>query len=129
MNLLSVVFSTVIVVLIAIKVKEVNAAFSVILSIGACLMLMYYVLDRFSRISGYIDRLTSYVSVNITYIEIILKMTGIAYICQFSSDICRDAGYGAAASQIEMAGKVSMILLSMPVLMSVIDLVVAVVEG
>ena len=45
------------------------------------------------------------------------------------SYLCRDAGYNAIASQVEMAGKISLILLSMPVLMSVIDLVVKIVEG
>ena len=80
-------------------------------------------------IASYIDRLTAYVSVNISYIDVILKMIGIAYICRFSSDICKDAGCNAMASQVEMAGKITLILLSMPILMGVIDLVVTIVEG
>lgn len=127
MSLISVVFSAVVAALIAIKVREVNAACSVVLSAAACVMLMYFVVDRFNRIAGYVDRITGYVSVNIVYVDIILKMIGIAYICQFATDICRDAGYGAIASQIEICGKVSLMLLGMPVLMSVIDLVVSIV--
>ena len=46
-----------------------------------------------------------------------------------SSDICKDAGCNAMASQVEMAGKITLILLSMPILMGVIDLVVTIVEG
>ena len=72
---------------------------------------------------------TAYVSENISYIDVILKMIGIAYICRFSSDICKDAGCNAMASQVEMAGKITLILLSMPILMGVIDLVVTIVEG
>lgn len=129
MSLISVVFAAVIVVLIALKLKEMGSGYGILMSIGACVMVMYFVIGRFRQIAGYIDRLVSYVSVDITYIDIILKMIGIAYICQFATDICRDAGYQAIASQVEMAGKISLILLSMPVLMSVIDLVVAIVEG
>lgn len=129
MSLISVVFAAVIVVLIALKLREMGSGYGILMSIGACVMMMYFVIGRFRQITGYIDRLVSYVSVDITYIDIILKMIGIAYICQFATDICRDAGYQAIASQVEMAGKISLILLSMPVLMSVIDLVVAIVEG
>ena len=129
MSLISVVFAAVIVVLIALKLREMGSGYGILMSIGACVMVMYFVIGRFRQIAGYIDRLVSYVSVDITYIDIILKMIGIAYICQFATDICKDAGYQAIASQVEMAGKISLILLSMPVLMSVIDLVVAIVEG
>ena len=129
MSLISVVFAAVIVVLIALKLREMGSGYGILMSRGACVMVMYFVIGRFRQIAGYIDRLVSYVSVDITYIDIILKMIGIAYICQFATDICRDAGYQAIASQVEMAGKISLILLSMPVLMSVIDLVVAIVVG
>lgn len=129
MNLIAVSFAAVIVVLIAIKIKDMDSGYGVILSMAGCVMVMYFVVSRFRQITDYIDRITAYISVNITYIDVIMKMIGLAYVCQFSSDLCRDAGYNAIASQVEMAGKISLILLSMPVLMSVIDLVVKIVEG
>ena len=129
MNLIAVSFAAVIVVLIAIKIKDMDSGYGVILSMAGCVMVMYFVVSRFRQIADYIDRITAYISVNITYIDVILKMIGLAYVCQFSSDLCRDAGYNAIASLVEMAGKISLILLSMPVLMSVIDLVVKIVEG
>ena len=129
MNLIAVSFAAVIVVLIAIKIKDMDSGYGVILSMAGCVMVIYFVVSRFRQITDYIDRITAYISVNITYIDVILKMIGLAYVCQFSSDLCRDAGYNAIASQVEMAGKISLILLSMPALMSVIDLVVKIVEG
>ena len=116
-------------VLVAIKIKDIDPAYGVVLAIAGCVMIMCYIIGRFEQITLYIQKLMSYVSLNITYIGIILKMIGIAYICQFSSDICKDAGYNAISSQIEMAGRLSLILLSMPVLMSVIELVVSIVES
>ena len=109
--------------------EDKRTGFRIVLSIAGCVMLMYFVVSRFRLIASYIDRLTAYVSVNISYIDVILKMIGIAYICRFSSDICKDAGCNAMASQVEMAGKITLILLSMPILMGVIDLVVTIVEG
>ena len=53
----------------------------------------------------------------------VLKITGIAYIAEFGAEICRDAGEGAIAAKIEMAGKVIIIALAVPIITSLLDLV------
>ena len=57
------------------------------------------------------------------YFTAVLKITGIAYITEFGAEICRDAGEGAIAAKIEMAGKVIIVVLAIPVISSLIDLV------
>ena len=57
------------------------------------------------------------------YFGLIMKIIGIAYICEFAAQICKDASQGAAALKLELAGKVAILLLSMPVLSSVIQTV------
>lgn len=128
MSLIAVVFSAIIVVMMAAKIKEYDQGYGVVMSVAGCVMVLCFVTGRLSRVTYYIERLTSYLTTNVAYIDVILKMIGVAYICQFSADICKDAGYGAMAFQVEMAGKISLILLGMPVLMSVIDLVVSLLE-
>ena len=53
----------------------------------------------------------------------VLKITGIAHIAEFGAGICRDAGEGAIAAKIEMAGKVIIIALAVPIITSLLDLV------
>lgn len=48
-------------------------------------------------------------------------MIGIAYVGQFSAGICKDAGYSAIAGQIEIFSKLSILVLSMPVLMALME--------
>ena len=54
------------------------------------------------------------------YIAILLKMVGIAYLTQLAVSLCGDAGQGAIASQIGFAGKVSMLIVSLPVISSLV---------
>ena len=42
---------------------------------------------------------------------------------QFAAEICKDAGYGAVGSQIELFGKVSILFVSMPVLLALLQMV------
>ena len=46
---------------------------------------------------------------------------GITYLCNFSSLVCKDAGFGAVAGQIEVFGKISVLLMGLPVLATVIE--------
>jgi len=54
----------------------------------------------------------------------ILKIIGIAYIAEFGAEVCKDAGEGAIASKIELAGKVIIIVLAAPIITSLLDLIV-----
>ena len=55
------------------------------------------------------------------YVGTLLKMLGITYIADFSSNICKDAGYQAIAGQIEVLGKLAVLVLSMPILLALLD--------
>ena len=58
--------------------------------------------------------------VDTEYISTLVKMVGITYIGQFASGICKDAGCGTTAAQIELFSKLSVMVLSMPVLMALL---------
>lgn len=55
------------------------------------------------------------------YISTLIKMVGITYIGQFSAGICRDAGHQSTAAQIELFCKLSIMILSVPVLLALLD--------
>ena len=62
-----------------------------------------------------------HVGVESRYITILVKMTGIAYVSEFASSMCRDAGYQAVASQIEIFAKLSLLAVSLPVVTALIN--------
>lgn len=62
--------------------------------------------------------------VNIVYVETILKIIGIAYIAEFASQITKDAGQGAIASKIELAGKILILAMAIPILTLLIETII-----
>lgn len=80
-----------------------------------------------SKLSAAIDFLNSYADradIKPVYFTTILKITGIAYIAEFGSEVCKDAGESAIASKIELAGKVSIVVLAIPIITSLLDLII-----
>lgn len=79
------------------------------------------------KLSAVIDLLISYASkanVDTTYLMTLLKIIGIAYIAEFGAEVCKDAGEGAIASKIELAAKVIIIAIAVPIISSLLELIV-----
>lgn len=58
------------------------------------------------------------------YLTILFKALGICYLAQFAGDLCRDNGENALASQAELAGKISLLIIALPLFNSLTDIVI-----
>ncbi len=47
-------------------------------------------------------------------VETLLKALGIAALTQITADICREAGEGTVAGQVELVGRIEIVVLSLP---------------
>ena len=76
------------------------------------------------RLKGILEglqKIQDMIRINPVYLNTLLKMTGITYIVEFASGICRDAGYAALGTQIEIFGKLSILAVSIPVILALLD--------
>ncbi|MDY3919624.1 MAG: stage III sporulation protein AD [Candidatus Limivivens sp.] len=108
-------------VLTALLLKEVKPGFSAFLSMATCILIFYYTVSKLSYVADTVESLKQYMDLKDAYLKILLKMVGITYIADFSSSLCRDAGYSAVAGQIEFFGKISILALSTPVLTALLE--------
>ena len=82
--------------------------------------------SSFGRISVVAERLqeiTAYIDLAPVYIEMLLKMLGITFVAEFSSALCRDAGYQTIAQQIEVFAKLAVLVLGLPVVFSLLEMI------
>ena len=101
----------------------IKSEYSLYIGLVGCILLAYIGIGKLESMLEVISRFEGYMADNAGYITIMLKMLGIAYIAGLASDISKDAGYNAVASQIEMAGKFSILLISTPILEALLDTV------
>lgn len=108
-------------VLLALMLKQTKPEFGVFISMAVCICIFIYLVSKLQTILGYLDQLEALVHIDRIYLDTVLKMLGITYITQFASDLCKDAGYSAIASQIELFARVSILFLNFPVLMALVQ--------
>ena len=96
---------------------------------AGCMLIFYFGISQLEVIIDAIGTIERYVQINRIYISSLLKMIGIAYIADFSSAICKDAGHQAIAGQIEMFGKLSIMAVSIPILLALLQTIEGVIVG
>lgn len=107
-------------ILIAMLLKETAPQFSVYISLASCVLVFFFALERLSYLGNSLREVQGLVEIEDSYLKILLKMVGVTYIADFSSSLCKDAGYSAIAGQIEFFGKISLLSLSLPVFVTLL---------
>ena len=108
-------------VLLALFLKESKPEYSVYLSFAVGICDLGYAVEKLSYLFESIKKIQEFLPVDEKYVLVLLKMTGATYIGQFSSSICKDAGYAAIAGQIELFVKLYLMVLSLPVLLALVE--------
>lgn len=111
----------IIAVLVAIIFKKGREEYSLYISIAACFIILLLGIGKLEVILDTINRLQGYVRINKAYINILIKIIGITYVTEFASSLCKDSGYQAIGEQVELVGKLSILAISMPILLALLD--------
>lgn len=111
----------IIAVLMAITFKKGREEYSLYISIAACLIILMLGIGKMEVILDTISRLQGYININEAYINIMIKIIGITYVTEFAASLCKDSGYQAIGEQVELVGKLSILAISMPILLALLD--------
>lgn len=91
------------------------------IGIVAGIIIFYYVLTQISVVIRFITDMLDMVAIEETYYLQLLKMLGVAYVAEFASSICKDAGQQSVAGMIELFAKISIVTLSIPGLVFLVE--------
>ena len=105
----------------AVWLKSIRPEFGTLMAIAGAVMILTYGLSRIEYLLEAIGELQSWLPVKTVYIKLLLKLIGISFLAEFASNVCRDAGCSAMASQIELFGKLSMLVTGLPVILALFE--------
>ena len=108
-------------VLLAVFFRTVKAEYGVYIGVMAGLLIFWYTVQNLGFFMEEMNILQTIIKQDNGFLVILMKVVGITYICEFCAGICKDAGYGAVGGQIEIFGKVMVLLTGLPILLSVIQ--------
>ena len=113
-------------VILSLSIKKQAPEFSLLISIAAGVIIFLMLTPKLIDLVSLIQQISVLSGTNQNNIALILKIIGISYISEFGSSICKDAGESALGSKIEMAGKLLIMVIATPILVSLLDLILSI---
>lgn len=108
-------------VMLALQFKSGRPEYGIYLGTVICLIIFFFSLQGLGTLFSKVQDIETYLSGSGNYLGFLFKAVGITYVCEFCASICRDAGHGAVAGQIEIFGKLSVLMMGIPVLIAVVE--------
>lgn len=108
-------------VVLAVQIKGLRPEYSTYLILTAGIIIAGLGVSRLETILETIRTIGTYIQIQNMYLGTLLKMAGIAYIAEFASGICKDAGFSSLGIQVEMFGKLSILVISGPILLALLE--------
>lgn len=127
MNIIQIVGIAILSVIIIILLKQYKPEYALQVSILCGTIILFFAFEKVSAVIKLLDNLVENIGINKEFFRILLKITGIAYLIEFASMTCKDAGESAIASKVELAGKLLIITISMPIISTLLETIVNVI--
>ncbi|GIO28559.1 stage III sporulation protein AD [Ornithinibacillus bavariensis] len=121
MDILQIVTLGIIASVLYIILKDMRGPFAFIILLITGIVLFLAIISQIGSVIRLIESLGQKASINGMYIETILKIIGIAYITELGASLTKDAGLSAVASKIELAGKIFILILAIPIITAVVE--------
>jgi stage III sporulation protein AD len=123
MDMIQIVGFGLVAAVLVLIVKEQKAMMAFLLAAFAGIVIFLFLIGKIADIIAMLERLADQSNVNMVFFQTILKIIGIAYIAEFGAQVVRDAGQEAIASKIELAGKVLIMVLAIPIVSVIVETV------
>ena len=121
--IIKIIGSGLVALIIIILLKQYKPEFAIYISLLAGVLILLLVMDQLTQVISLLQSLASKASINSTFLAILLKITGIAFLAEFAVSVCKDAGEGAIASKIEIGSKIIIIAMSIPIISSLLEII------
>lgn len=99
--------------------KEYGLFIRIIVSVGIIAAVIIYV----SPIAETVNNIFIRTGADERYVNVLFKALGICYLTQFTYDVCKDSGENAMATQVEIAGKITLMLIALPLFSSLTNII------
>lgn len=104
-------------------IKQNRPELSFVLIIVCCVLILLSGVSKIFSVFEVLEDIEEIIILDEKYMKYLIKILGISYISGFTSDVCKDAGHNALAGQVDIFGKISILMISLPVVLALIEVV------
>ena len=108
--------------------KQYKSEYVVLLQLCGVAVIFFMLFSQLKDLIAFFKGALDSSGISSDYISSLIKALGISLVTQFATDLCKDNGETALAGQVEFAGKVIVLGVSLPILRGIAQLLLGIVE-
>lgn len=107
-------------------VKQVKPDFATLVAIAGGVVILLFLIDYLKDIVNVFQSLLDKANLSPSLFSVVLKIIGIGYLTEFTANICSDSGSSSLASKVELAGKIIILFLALPIITNLIEIIIGI---
>jgi stage III sporulation protein AD len=124
MNIIQVVAVGVLGAVLALTVKKQSPEIALMITIASSVLIFFMIIPLLAEAMGVMRRVGDLLDGGQRYIALAIKVIGVAYLAELGASVCLDAGESAIAAKIDLAGRVVILVLAIPVVLDVVNVII-----
>lgn len=129
MNIISICVLAIVCTILSLTIRRYNNELSVLICIGTAVIILLSVLEYIIYSVESVSTIISNANVSAENIVILIKVIGICFVTEFTCDCTKQAGMDSLTGNIALAGKILVLVTSMPMFMQVLNVVTTLTGG
>lgn len=115
--------------ILAVQFRKEKPEYGTYLALAATLIVFSCAFAKLTTVLEGIRQIEAYFDLNQEYLKIMMKILGITYLAEFAAGICRDAGQSTIGEQIQIFARLSILSVSMPVVLGLLETIRTLLSG
>jgi len=108
---------------LALTLKKQNPEIALLITIASSVLLFLMILPELAIAMGALSQLGEMFEGGARYVSLVLRVIGVAYMAELGASVCTDAGESAIAMKIDMAGRVIILVMALPIIIDIVGIV------
>lgn len=129
MNILSVLGIALVSVVLVTVLKQYRSEYAILVEISAAVVIILLLIPPLNGILDSVNSLIDLSGIDEKYFQLLVKAIGVIIVVQLAADTCRDSGSTALAHKVELAGRVAVLIIVMPMVAAVAQFAVGLIKG
>jgi stage III sporulation protein AD len=124
MGIIQVITAGILCAVLALTVKKQRPEIALLITIASGVLLFIMVLPELAYAVGVFTQLSELMDGGFRYVGLVLRVIGVAYMAELGASVCTDAGESAIAAKIDLAGRLIIIVMAMPIVIDIVSIVI-----
>ncbi len=129
MDIVKIAFMAIVTAMLYALIRQIKPEIAPLVIIGGSAVILIALTDSLMNVSDSVDEMMNLAGIEKENVSILMKALGICVVTQFTADICYDNSSSSLAAAVELAGKIGALTLALPMLKSVAQLAIGLING